>query len=102
MLTSATHRIRTDDVCSLKSPCTTGRGRTLLRHWLEPVRDRARRLATTDAYRCSQRERRRIESLFGELKGKRLDKYGLIVGQFPQRLPLKHFYPEAVCRNWRQ
>jgi transposase len=54
--------------CSLKSQCTTGRGRTLLRHWLEPVRDRARQLATTDAYRCSQRERRRIESLFGELK----------------------------------
>ena len=54
--------------CSLKSQCTTGRGRTLLRHWLEPVLDRARELATTNAYRCSQRERRRIESLFGELK----------------------------------
>jgi len=54
--------------CDLKSQCTTGRGRTLLRHWQEPVRDRVRQLTRGPDYARSQRERRKVEVLFAELK----------------------------------
>jgi hypothetical protein len=54
--------------CHLKSQCTTGKGRTVLRHWQEPIRERVREITRGPDYQRSQRERRKVEALFGELK----------------------------------
>src|SRR6267143_1494593 len=54
--------------CSQKAQCTTGQYKYLAIHIHEPARQRARDLANTAAFAHSQRERRKVEALFAELK----------------------------------
>jgi transposase len=54
--------------CPQKAQCTTGQYKYLAIHVHEPARQRARELARTPAFANSQRERRKVEALFAELK----------------------------------
>ena len=54
--------------CSHKSQCTTGHYRQIAIHVHEPARQRARERATVPAFAAAQRQRRKIEALFAELK----------------------------------
>ena len=54
--------------CSHKSQCTTGHYRQLAIHIHEPARQRARERATVPAFAAAQRQRRKVEALFAELK----------------------------------
>jgi transposase len=54
--------------CALKSHCTSGRYRYLAIHMHEPVRQRARELANTAEFAEAQRQRKKVEALFAELK----------------------------------
>jgi len=54
--------------CPQKAQCTTGQYKYLAIHIHEPARQRARDLANTPAFAHSQRERKKVEALFAELK----------------------------------
>jgi transposase len=54
--------------CSLKPQCTSGRYRYLAIHMHEPARQRARELANTGEFAEAQRQRKKVEALFAELK----------------------------------
>jgi transposase len=54
--------------CAHKSQCTTGHYRQIAIHVHEPARQRARERATAPAFAAAQRQRRKIEALFAELK----------------------------------
>ena len=54
--------------CPLKPQCTSGRYRYLAIHVHEPVRQRARELANTPEFAAAQRQRKKVEALFAELK----------------------------------
>jgi transposase len=54
--------------CAQKAQCTTGRYKYLAIHIHEPVRQRARELAQTPAFAKAQRQRKKVEALFAELK----------------------------------
>jgi transposase len=54
--------------CSHKSQCTTGHYRQLAIHIHEPARQRARERVTVPAFAAAQRQRRKVEALFAELK----------------------------------
>jgi transposase len=54
--------------CSQKALCTSGRYKYLAIHIHEPARQRARDLANTPAFASAQRERKKVEALFAELK----------------------------------
>ena len=54
--------------CPLKPRCTRGRERRLSRDVNEDARDHARALMETDAFRESARRRKKIETLFGDVK----------------------------------
>src|SRR5438128_678815 len=54
--------------CPQKAQCTTGQYKYLAIHIHEPARQRARDLANTPGFAHSQRERRKVEALFAELK----------------------------------
>jgi len=54
--------------CPLKQNCTTGRERRLQRDVNEAARDHVRSLMGTEAYRRSARERKKIETRFGDVK----------------------------------
>ena len=54
--------------CPLKPQCTSGRYRYLAIHVHEPVRQRARELANTAEFAEAQRQRKKVEALFAELK----------------------------------
>jgi transposase len=54
--------------CSQKAQCTTGRYKYLAIHIHESVRQRARELASTPAFSQAQRQRKKVEALFAELK----------------------------------
>ena len=54
--------------CALKPQCTSGRYRYLAIHMYESVRQRARELANTEAFVQAQRQRKKVEALFAELK----------------------------------
>jgi hypothetical protein len=54
--------------CPQKAQCTTGQYRYLAIHIHEPARQRARDLVNTPAFAHSQRQRRKVEALFAELK----------------------------------
>ena len=54
--------------CGLKAQCTSGTFRFLAIHMDEPVRQRARELANTPQFAQAQRERKKVEALFAELK----------------------------------
>jgi len=54
--------------CSQKAQCTSGRYKYLAIHMHEPARQRARELAATPAFAQAQRQRKKVEALFSELK----------------------------------
>jgi transposase len=54
--------------CSQKAQCTSGRYKYLAIHMHEPARQRARDLSNTPAFASAQRERKKVEALFAELK----------------------------------
>src|SRR5262249_12920838 len=53
--------------CSLRSQCTSAAFRSLIIHQHEPARQRARELASTEAFAKAQ-QRKKVEALFAELK----------------------------------
>jgi hypothetical protein len=54
--------------CSQKEQCTSGRYKYLAIHMDEPARQRARELVNTPEFAKAQRERKKVEALFAELK----------------------------------
>jgi transposase len=54
--------------CSQKAQCTSGRYKYLAIHMDETARQRARQLVTTAEFAKAQRERKKVEALFAELK----------------------------------
>jgi hypothetical protein len=54
--------------CPQKAQCTTGRYRQIAIHVHEPVRQRARERTKGPAFAAAQRQRRKVEALFAELK----------------------------------
>jgi hypothetical protein len=54
--------------CSQKTQCTTGRYKYLAIHIHESVRQRVRELAQTPEFAKAQRQRKKVEALFAELK----------------------------------
>jgi len=54
--------------CALKAHCTSGAFRFLAIHMDEPARQRAREFASTPEFAHAQRERKKVEALFAELK----------------------------------
>ena len=54
--------------CSQKAQCTAGRYKYLAIHIHESVRQRARELAQTPEFAKAQRQRKKVEALFAELK----------------------------------
>ena len=54
--------------CAHKSQCTTGHYRQIAIHVHEAARQRARERATVPAFVAAQRQRRKVEALFAELK----------------------------------
>jgi hypothetical protein len=54
--------------CALKAQCTSGAFRFLAIHMDEPARQRARELAKTPEFAHAQRQRKKVEALFAELK----------------------------------
>jgi len=54
--------------CPQKAQCTTGRYKYLAIHIHESVRQRARELAQTPEFTKAQRQRKKVEALFAELK----------------------------------
>jgi len=54
--------------CSLKPQCTSGAFRFLAIHMDEPARQRARGLVNTEEFATAQRQRKKVEALFAELK----------------------------------
>jgi transposase len=55
-------------VCSLKPKCTTAVVRKITRDLDEDIRDRVRKLANTEAFQQSRRERKKIEMRFAHMK----------------------------------
>jgi hypothetical protein len=51
-----------------KAQCTSGAFRFLAIHMDEPARQRARELANTPEFAKAQRQRKKVEALFAELK----------------------------------
>jgi len=54
--------------CALRAQCTSAAFRCLAIHMHEPVRQRTRELANTPEFAPAQRQRKKIEALFAELK----------------------------------
>jgi transposase len=54
--------------CALKAQCTSAAVRYLAIHMEEPARQRARELANTPEFDNAQRQRKKVEALFAELK----------------------------------
>jgi transposase len=54
--------------CALKAQCTSAAIRYLAIHMEEPARQRARELANTPEFDNAQRQRKKVEALFAELK----------------------------------
>ena len=54
--------------CSQKAQCTTGQYKYLAIHIHEPARQRARQLVNTPEFATAQRQRKKVEALFAELK----------------------------------
>jgi hypothetical protein len=54
--------------CSQKAQCTSGRYKYLVIHIHESARRRARELANTPEFSKAQRQRKKVEALFAELK----------------------------------
>jgi transposase len=54
--------------CSQKAQCTTGQYKYLAVHIHEAARERARELVNTPEFATAQRQRKKVEALFAELK----------------------------------
>jgi hypothetical protein len=54
--------------CSLRPQCTSATFRGLIIHQNEPARQRARELVHTPEFAKAQRQRKKVEALFAELK----------------------------------
>src|SRR5246127_3255472 len=54
--------------CSLRPQCTSAAFRGLIIHQNEPARQRARELVHTPEFATAQRQRKKVEALFAELK----------------------------------
>jgi hypothetical protein len=54
--------------CALRPQCTSAAFRGLVIHQNEPARQRARELANTPEFAQAQRQRKKVEALFAELK----------------------------------
>jgi len=54
--------------CALKAQCTSGAFRFLAIHMDEAARQRARELVNTEEFATAQRQRKKVEALFAELK----------------------------------
>ena len=54
--------------CAQRAQCTSAAFRCLAIHMHEPVRQRARELANTPEFTKAQRQRKKVEALFAELK----------------------------------
>ena len=54
--------------CSLRTQCTSAAFRGLIIHQNEPARQRARELINTPEFAKAQRQRKKVEALFAELK----------------------------------
>jgi len=54
--------------CSQRPQCTSAAFRCLVIHQNEPARQRARQLANTEEFAKAQRQRKKVEALFAELK----------------------------------
>jgi hypothetical protein len=54
--------------CSLRLQCTSAAFRGLIIHQNEPARQRARELVNTPEFAKAQRQRKKVEALFAELK----------------------------------
>jgi hypothetical protein len=54
--------------CPLRPHCTSAAFRCLVIHQHEPARQRARELVNTPAFAMAQRQRKKVEALFAELK----------------------------------
>jgi transposase len=54
--------------CTLRPQCTSAAFRCLVIHQQEPARQRARELANTPEFAQAQRQRKKVEALFAELK----------------------------------
>jgi hypothetical protein len=54
--------------CAQRAQCTSAAFRCLAIHMHEPVRQRARELANTPEFASAQRQRKKVEALFAELK----------------------------------
>ena len=54
--------------CSLRPQCTSAAFRGLIIHQNEPARQRARELLNTPEFAKAQRQRKKVEALFAELK----------------------------------
>jgi transposase len=54
--------------CSLRPQCTSAAFRGLIIHQNEPARQRARELVNTPEFSKAQRQRKKVEALFAELK----------------------------------
>src|SRR5678809_1389015 len=54
--------------CALRTQCTRAAFRGLIIHQNEPARQRARELVNTPAFAKAQRQRKKVEALFAELK----------------------------------
>jgi IS4 transposase len=54
--------------CSLRTQCTSAAFRGLIIHQNEPARQRARELVNTPEFAQAQRQRKKVEALFAELK----------------------------------
>src|SRR3954465_14067256 len=54
--------------CPQKAECTSGRYKYLAIHIHEQARQRARELASTPEFAKAQRQRKKVEALFAELK----------------------------------
>lgn len=56
--------------CSLRPQCTSADFRCLVIYQNEPARQRARELANTPEFAKAQRQRKKVEALFAELKNR--------------------------------
>src|SRR5246127_1418753 len=79
--------------CALRPQCTSASFRCLVIHQHEPARQRARELADTPEFARAQRQRKKVEALFAELKNQiglrrlRLRRLKFVRGSSARRQP---------------
>ncbi len=91
--------------CSQKAQGTTGQYKYLAIHIHEPARQRARDLATTPGFANAQRERKKVEALFAELKNQiglrrlRLRRLKPAYDSWSCKLAASRWRPMAKCKR---